>query len=64
MSTQTPTDAGLAAAAVVMVVRDVVVVGGFEVVVSVADAARGAGFGVAVPHPAETSATATTAGSV
>ncbi|MFI1236251.1 hypothetical protein [Nocardia salmonicida] len=63
MSTQTPTDAGLAAAAVVVAVREVVV-GGFEVVVSVADAARGAGFGVAVPHPAETSATATTAGSV
>ncbi|MFG1770362.1 hypothetical protein ACGFIX_12380 [Nocardia salmonicida] len=63
MSTQTPTDAGFAAAAVVVVVRDVVV-GGFEVVVSVAGAARGAGFGVAVPHPAETRATATTAGSV
>ncbi|MFC9872268.1 hypothetical protein [Nocardia salmonicida] len=63
MSTQTPTDADVAAAAVVVVVREGVV-GGFEVVVSVADAARGAGFGVAVPHPAETSATATTAGSV
>ncbi|MFC8383001.1 hypothetical protein [Nocardia sp. NPDC056952] len=63
MSTQTPTDAGVAAVEVVVVTRDVVV-GGFEVVVRVADAARGAGFGVAVPHPAETSATATTAGNV
>ncbi|MFE3320606.1 hypothetical protein [Nocardia sp. NPDC059195] len=63
MSTQTPTAAGVAAAEVVVGARDVVV-GGFEVVVRVVDAAGGAGFGVAVPHPAETSATATTAGSV
>ncbi|MFD6396265.1 hypothetical protein [Nocardia sp. NPDC060249] len=63
MSTQTPTDAVVAAVEVVVVAREVVV-GGFEVVVSVVDAARGAGFGVAVLHPAETSATATTAGSV
>ncbi|MFI6569600.1 hypothetical protein [Nocardia fluminea] len=63
MSTQTPTDAGFAAVEVVVVTRDVVV-GGLVVVVRVLDAARGAGFGVAVPHPAETSATATTAGSV
>ncbi|WP_132370017.1 hypothetical protein [Nocardia alba] len=63
MSTQTPTAADLAAVVVGVADRDVVN-GGFDVVVSVADAARGAGFGVALPHPAETSATATTAGSV
>ncbi|MBC7302384.1 MAG: hypothetical protein H5T78_15745 [Nocardia sp.] len=63
MSTQTPTDARAAAVDVVVADRDVVV-GGLAVVVRVADAARGAGFGVAVPHPAETSATATTAGNV
>ncbi|MFD3743554.1 hypothetical protein [Nocardia sp. NPDC058633] len=62
MSTQTPTDV-VAAAADVVIARDVVG-GGFEEVVRVVEAARGAGFGVAVPHPAETSATATTAGSV
>ncbi|MFD3424887.1 hypothetical protein [Nocardia fluminea] len=64
MSTQTATDAGFVAVEVVVVTRDVVVGGGLAVVVRVLDAARGAGFGVAVPHPAETSATATTAGSV
>ncbi|MFC6012128.1 hypothetical protein [Nocardia lasii] len=73
MSTQTPTEAPVAVAAAVAVVvvgrvvvglAEEVVVGGVDVVVSVAEAARGAGFAAVELHPAETSATATTAGSV